>query len=69
MLAASINQALVGPIIVSFVGGYLFLAVLSSTLKGIYAAALYRYATTGQAGEHFDTSRMQEAFRPKKKGW
>jgi hypothetical protein len=31
--------------------------------------ALYRYATTGDPGEHFDRAMMERAFRPKKKRW
>jgi hypothetical protein len=30
--------------------GYVLLALAGSTLKGIYSAALYRFATTGDAG-------------------
>jgi hypothetical protein len=44
--------------------GYVFLALVSSALKGVYAAALYRYAITGEAG-HFDPNIMGNAFRPK----
>jgi len=47
--------------------GYFFLGLLSSALKGIYSAALYRFATTGDAGEHFNAATMEQAFRPKKK--
>lgn len=65
MLASSINQALIVPLIVSLAGGYLVLILVTSALNGIYSAALYRYATTGEAGEHFDAQRMREAFRRK----
>lgn len=44
--------------------GYVFLALLSSALKGVYTAALYRYAITGEAG-YFDESVLGNAFRPK----
>lgn len=44
--------------------GYVFLALVSSALKGVYTAALYRYAITGEAG-HFDPNIMGDAFRPK----
>jgi|AP95_1055475.scaffolds.fasta_scaffold04490_3 hypothetical protein len=44
--------------------GYVFLALVSSALKGVYTAALYRYAITGEAG-HFDPNIMGNAFRPK----
>lgn len=45
--------------------GYLFLALFSSALKGVYTAALYRYAMTGEAG-YFDPGIMGNAFRPKR---
>ncbi len=69
ILASSINDTLVIPMAVTFAGGYFFLALVTSALKGIYSAALYRFATTGAAGEHFDGVLMDEAFRPKKKRW
>jgi uncharacterized protein DUF6159 len=42
------------------------LALVSSALGGIYAAALYRYATTGKGSEGFDSNTMKLAFAPKK---
>ncbi len=69
ILASSINEALVIPVVVSFAGGYLFLCLATSALKGIYSAALYRFATTGSAGEHFDAALMERAFRPRKRRW
>ena len=44
--------------------GYIFLMLLGSALSGIYTAALYRYAMTGDAGD-FDTQIIGNAFRPK----
>jgi len=44
--------------------GYVLLALLASALKGVYTAALYRYAITGEAGL-FDESVLGNAFRPK----
>ena len=41
-------------------------ALVSSALGGIYAAALYRYATTGKGSEGFDSNTMKLAFAPKK---
>jgi hypothetical protein len=35
-------------------------------LSGIYAAALYRYASGGQMTEGFDASTIKLAFAPKK---
>ena len=69
ILASSISEILVIPLVLSLLGGFLLLALVSSALKGIYSAALYRYATTGDAGEHFSAEMMDEAFRPRKKRW
>lgn len=41
-------------------------ALISSALSGIYAAALYRYATTGEGTQGFDSNAMKLAFAPKK---
>ncbi len=41
------------------------LALVQSALAGIYSAALYRYATVGQAPAGFDGAALQEAFRIK----
>jgi hypothetical protein len=41
------------------------LGIVSSTLQGIYTAALYRYATEGSTGGMFDESIVQNAFRSK----
>jgi hypothetical protein len=40
-------------------------SLLSSTLQGIYTAALYRYATEGEAGTFFSPEMVQGAFRHK----
>jgi hypothetical protein len=41
------------------------LGLLSSALNGIYTAAVYRYATTGNAGEFFDNALVSQTFRTK----
>ena len=69
ILASSINEALVIPMAVSVGSGYFFLVLVTSALKGIYSAALYRFATSGDAGEHFNATMMDQAFRPKKSRW
>ncbi len=69
ILTSSISEALLIPLILSFAGGFLLLILVSSALKGIYSAAVYRYATTGDAGEHFSAEMMERAFRPKKRRW
>ena len=57
-----------GPTILGAVGvmvlGYIMLALIASALNGIYTAALYRYAMTGETG-FFDPQIMGNAFRPK----
>lgn len=41
------------------------LGVLSSTLSGIYKAAVYRYAAQGQVAAQFDATLIEHAFRMK----
>lgn len=53
------------PLLGVMVLGYIFLALFASALNGIYTAALYRYAITGESG-YFDANIMGNAFRPKK---
>ena len=64
-LMAPAGPALVIPIVGLMVLGYIVLALFASALNGIYTAALYRYAITGEAG-YFDADIMGNAFRPKK---
>ncbi len=51
---------------VLLVASLLVLALLSSTLTGIYSAALYRYASNGAPTAGFDNGVLQAAFLPKK---
>lgn len=69
MAASAVSDALVGVVVVSFVGGFLVLTVVGSALNGIYSTALYRFATTGDPGEHFDRRMMETAFRPRTRRW
>ena len=55
--------AVVGVIGVGIVG-YVFLGLMGSALSGIYTAALYRYAMTGDTG-NFDAAIVSKAFRAK----
>jgi hypothetical protein len=43
----------------------LALGVISSTLSGIYSAAVYRYAAEGEVGGAFSAEMVQGAFRPR----
>jgi len=64
VLAGTVAPVAVLPIVgVGFVG-YIFLAIMGSALGGIYTAALYRYAMTGDTGM-FDANLIGNAFRTK----
>jgi hypothetical protein len=54
---------LVVAVVVISVVGLLFLALIGSTLNGIYTAAVYRYAVTGEASGFFREDLVEEAFR------
>jgi hypothetical protein len=41
------------------------LAIIQSALSAVYSAALYRYATVGEAPAGFESSGLQLAFAPK----
>lgn len=64
-LASQLTHPVVVAAVVVAVSGYIFLVLFSSALSGVYTAALYRYASTGEAG-FFDPAVMGSAFRPKR---
>lgn len=53
------------PLVVLVVAAFLFLVLAASAMNGIYASALYRFATTGQTSGAFDATLLQGAFRPR----
>lgn len=57
--------AIIAAIAIALIG-FILLMLIQSSLHGIYAAALYRFAETGQAGNGFDQSLLEQAFRQKK---
>jgi hypothetical protein len=61
---ASVSSALMLVGIVALVLAVGAIALVSSALSGIYTAAVYRYATTGEAGD-FGTEALAGAFRQK----
>jgi hypothetical protein len=63
-LVAPMGGGAVLPAIGITVFGYILLGLFASALGGIYRAALYRYAMTGEV-DAFDPSIMGNAFRPK----
>ncbi len=67
VVAAFVSQSLF-LIVTAFVVVILAIGItglLQSALTGIYAAALYRYATTGKSTQGFDSGAMKRAFAPK----
>ncbi len=67
LIAAASTQtaALIIATAVLVVVGFLLIALIQSALAGIYSAALYRYATSGEGSAHFDKTALQAAFAPK----
>jgi hypothetical protein len=49
-------------VVLAFIG----LALVQAALQGVYSAALYRYATEGNAGESFSAALLGEAFRSRR---
>jgi len=60
------SPVLIVPVIALVVLAVIGLALVQAALQGVYSAALYRYATEGNAGEAFPSSLLGEAFRPKR---
>jgi hypothetical protein len=65
LVAMAHSFALVITVIVSTVVAVVLVALVHSALAGIYAAALYRYATTGEGTGGFGSDTLALAFRPK----
>jgi hypothetical protein len=51
------------PVIVTAVAGFALYGLVCASLQGIYCAALYRYAVTGEAGTGFRSVDLERAFR------
>lgn len=51
--------------IVTFIMVLVVLGLISSTLNGIYVAAVYLYASDGETGAFFSDEMVRGAFRPK----
>jgi len=63
--AATQSAALMITVAVGFVFALLAIALVSSTLGGIYAAAVYRFAAEGDAGTFFSADLVRGAFQRK----
>ena len=44
---------------------FLLLILIQAALQGVYSAALYRFASEGDAGQGFDKAVVADAFRVK----
>ncbi|GAB3029035.1 MULTISPECIES: DUF6159 family protein [Oleiagrimonas] len=65
--SVSLHAAVLIPVLaVLGVLAFIALALIQSALQGIYAAALYRYAEYGDAGNGFDQALLDQAFRSKR---
>ncbi len=65
MLVIGSGQAvLIGSAVAAIAIAFMLMALINATLSGIYTAALYRFATTGEA-TGFDGATLSSAFRPK----
>ncbi len=53
-------------VIIAAVASFVLLGLLSSTLQGIYQAAVYRFAMGEDVSSFFDPNMVQAAFKPKR---
>jgi hypothetical protein len=60
------NPALIVITLAMVVLAVVVVALVQSALQGVYSAALYRYASQGDAGASFSPALLGEAFRPKR---
>ncbi len=66
VIASASNSTVLSVVAVGlFVLILVAVGVISSTLQGIFTAALYRFATQGTTGGFFDDSLVRDAFRHK----
>jgi hypothetical protein len=65
-LAASVSAGLAITLAVLLLLAVIFTALVQTTLTGIYSAALYRYAASGETTVGFDNGALQAAFLPKR---
>ncbi len=63
MAAATGSTMLVALAILFLVLALITVGLISSTLSGIYSAAVYRYAVQGETGGYFDAELVQSTFR------
>ena len=68
VIGVTVLIGMASPVAAAIVGGVLLagLIAVGSALSGIYNAALYRYATEGEAPGAFSPQDLNAAFRPKR---
>jgi len=59
------NPAILVVMAIVLVASLVLIGLVNSTLSGIYAAAVYRFAAEGETGGYFQPELVQEAFRSK----
>lgn len=59
------NPAILVVMAILLVVSLVLIGLVNSTLSGIYAAAVYRFAAEGETGGYFKPELVQEAFRSK----
>lgn len=59
------NPVILVVMAISLVVSLMLIGLINSTLSGIYAAAVYRFAAEGKTGGYFQPELVQEAFRSK----
>ncbi len=65
VLALAINSlALLIATFAVLILAFLMTSLISAALSGIFTAALYRFAATGEAGDWFDEALVKNAFKP-----
>ncbi len=65
LVASTHSPMLIALTALLFVLMFVLLGLISSTLNGIYVAAVYRYAAEGEASGFFSEEMVREAFRLK----
>jgi len=65
LMATINNPAILVVMAILLVASLVLIGLVNSTLSGIYAAAVYRFAAEGETGGYFQPELVQEAFRSK----
>jgi len=68
VIALAVLLGTVSPVLAGVIGGLALagLIAVGSALAGVYNAALYRFATSGETAGAFASSDLERAFRPKR---